>query len=93
MLKIIDGCGTGKTRKIIEYAQQNNAIVVCANPLGMEQKARAYEIYNVQFISYKDFIRIYDPDIHSYVIDEIDNFVEEIIQGPTLIGYTLTKED
>ena len=93
MFKIIDGQGTGKTKKLMEYAKSNSAIFVCANAIGMEQKAHAYGIEGIKFMSYKEFFTTFDPDIHDYVRDEIDNFVSEISQGPSFIGYTLTNEN
>lgn len=74
-------------------AKENNAIFVCNNPYAMEIKAKAYGINGIQFISYNDFIHNYDPDITSYVVDELELFVNNIFSsGPKLIGYTLSKE-
>ena len=74
-------------------AKENNAIFVCSNPSAMKAKARAYGIDGIDFVSYSDFIHSYDPDIQSYVVDELEEFINSIFSsGPQLIGYTLSKE-
>ena len=40
MVNCINGTsGTGKTRKLLEYAKQENAIVICQNAAAMQRKA------------------------------------------------------
>lgn len=93
MIRIIDERGTGKTSQLMLIAKENNAIFVCSNPSAMKAKARAYGIDGIDFVSYSDFIHSYDPDIQSYVVDELEEFINSIFSsGPQLIGYTLSKE-
>lgn len=92
MYRIIDDRGTGKTSRLMLIAKENNAVFVCNNPHAMEAKARAYGIDGITFISYSNFIHDYDPDIQSYVVDELEIFVQTIFSsGPQLIGYTLSN--
>ena len=93
MIRIIDERGTGKTSQLMFFAKEYNAIFVCSNPLAMKTKARAYGIDGIDFVSYNDFIHNYDPDIQSYVVDELEDFIKSIFSsGPQLIGYTLSEE-
>ncbi len=93
MIRIINKKGTGKTNQLMQLAQEQNAIFVCSNPSAMAIKAKAYNIENIQFMSYEDFLHNYDPEIHSYVVDELETFIQTIFfNGPNLIGYTLSEE-
>lgn len=93
MIRIIDNRGTGKTSQLMFFAKEYNAIFVCSNPSAMKAKARAYGIDGIDFVSYSDFIHNYDPDIQSYVVDELEEFIKSIFSsGPQLIGYTLSEE-
>ena len=51
---IIGGRGTGKTRKMLEWAKENNAVVVCRNPIAMENKAHNYGIVGLRFVGYNE---------------------------------------
>ncbi len=94
MYRIIDDRSTGKTNKLMEQAKENDAVFVCSNPSSMRAKAEAYGISGLNFVSYTDFIHTFDPDIHNYVVDELESFVKCIFaNGPELIGYTLSKND
>ena len=41
MYRIIDNRGSGKTGRLMLLAKENDAIIACANPHAMEQKALA----------------------------------------------------
>lgn len=93
MIRIIDKRGTGKTSQLMSFAKEYNTIFVCSNPSAMKAKAKAYGIDGIDFISYSDFIYNYNPDIQSYVVDELEEFINSIFSsGPQLIGYTLSNE-
>lgn len=89
MLKVVDKICTGKTRKLIEAAKENDYAVVCKNPQGMTQKAYNYGITGVEFVSYHDFI--YEGVDKPYYIDDLDNFVATVYDG--FKGFSLTVED
>ena len=95
MYRIIDDRGSGKTSRLMLIAKETGAVFVCSNPKGMEIKAKAYGIDGIRFVSYDDFVHNYDPDITSYVVDELEMFMKYIFSasGPQLIGYTLSKDD
>ncbi|MBE5925624.1 MAG: hypothetical protein E7270_01340 [Lachnospiraceae bacterium] len=101
MYQIINRRGTGKTRILLEAAKRNNATVVCKNPHAMEQKAIAYGITGLNFISYRDAIDRqqhnddkYTHEVHEcLMIDELELFAQSALgmNGP-LEGYTLTYD-
>ena len=60
---IIEGRGTGKTKKLMIMAKENNGVLVCSNPLAMRSKAEAYGIVGFDIISYEDYLNInYDSE-------------------------------
>lgn len=85
---IIGENNSGKTRKMLERAVANNAIVVCKNPHSMESKANCYGIYGLRFASYEDMdTHILNGD--KIAIDEIGNFFE-YCYGVKLDSFTMT---
>ena len=91
MYRIIDSRSSGKTSRLMLLAKETGSIIACMNPSAMRQKAHAYGIIGVQFISYSDlFTGEYDKD--KVMIDEIETFVSNYIDGK-LTGYTLSNED
>jgi hypothetical protein len=91
MYRIIDGRSSGKTSRLMLLAKETGAKIACNNPSAMRQKAYAYGITGIDFISYSDlFTNKYDHD--KILIDEIECFLHNYIDGK-LIGYTLTNED
>lgn len=94
MERIIDGRGTGKTKKLMEYAKENNALFVCGNPRAMEEKARAYGIFGLNFISYTKFLDDGGRGRkENFVVDEAELLIRHINPYNSLIGYTLSEED
>ena len=91
MYRIIDSRSSGKTGRLMLLAKETGSVIACMNPSAMRQKAHAYGITGVQFISYSDlFTGEYDED--KVMIDEIEIFVSNYIDGK-LTGYTLSSED
>ena len=91
MIRIIDERNSGKTKRLMEIAKANKATFVCANPTGMEVKAKAYGLDDIKFISYRDFVTSYEEN--KYVVDEIEKLLATIMGQNELIGYTLTVGD
>lgn len=86
MERIIDGRGTGKTKKLLEYAWSTGATIACSNPLAMKDKAHSYGLYGLKIISYKDCL--YQPFNENIVIDELERILPK-----NIIGYTITNEE
>lgn len=98
MYRIIDKRSTGKTSRLMLLAKETNGTIVCSNPRAMREKALAYGIVGVDFISYNDFLLFgRGSNIGNYYIDEMEMFLEAIkhsigIKG-TLCGYSLSEDD
>lgn len=98
MYRIIDGRGTGKTSRLLLLAKENNGIVVCKNPDHMREKAYAYGLTGIDFVSYKDFDRDVSESYESgntyskpVFIDELDNYLKYLQFN--IQGYTISNED
>jgi hypothetical protein len=96
MLRIVDKQSTGKTRKLLTYAKENNCVVVCAIPARMKDKAERYGLGYVDCIAYQEYLALYregTTEPGKYVIDELEKFVELMFQnGAKLDGYDLTSD-
>ena len=90
MYRIIDKKCSGKTSRLLLLAKENNGVVICSNPDKMREKAYAYGITGIEFISYSElFNGEYEGKV---MIDELEMFVQHYIDCK-LTGYTLTNED
>lgn len=87
---IIGSNGSGKTKKMLEEAKKNNAIVVCKYPLHMQDKANSYGIYGLEFISYDD-VRNYPIYDKKFAIDELGDFFKRYF-GAQLDSFTMTVD-
>jgi hypothetical protein len=91
MYRIIDGRSTGKTGRLMLLAKETGAKIACLNPKAMAQKAYAYGIIGIDFISYSDlFSGKFSHD--KVLIDELECLLNNYFDT-NIIGYTLTDED
>ena len=94
---IVGGNSTGKTKKLLQYAKENNALVVCKNAAAMEAKAAAHGIYGLRFIYYTDMFSILDDKkvlnvpMDKFVVDEIGTFMEYLF-STKCVGFTQTED-
>lgn len=87
---IIGENSSGKTRRMLEVAKRDGAIVVCKNPYAMGKKADNYGIFGVEFVSYEDMdAHILNGD--KIAVDELGNFFEHCY-GVKLDAFTMTVE-
>lgn len=89
MYRIIDNRGSGKTGRLMLLAKETNSAIACSNPLAMKQKAYAYGITGIDFISYDDLINGWDDNV---MIDELEMFIKYTTSAEVM-GYTLSNED
>ena len=82
MLKIIDDRGTGKTSRLMLLAKENeNGTIICRRPTDMREKAYAYGITGLNFISYSDYFDSFLDgkdicyDTNSIYIDNLSDFL------------------
>jgi hypothetical protein len=91
MYRIIDSRNSGKTSRLMLIAKEQHAKFACFYPPTMREKAYAYGLTGIDFISWDELIN--NP--HGYdkiVIDEVEEFIK-YITNDKLIGYTLSNED
>lgn len=87
---IIGGNSTGKTRKMLEEAKKNNAVVVCKHPLHMQNKANSYGIYGLKFISYEEMnMGVFEEE--KIAVDELNEFFKHRF-GVELNSFTMTVD-
>ena len=91
MYRVIGGRGSGKTLQLMLLAKENNAIIACSNPNALRQKALAYGITGLDFISYRNLLEL-DYENNNIMIDEIELFIKNYLDN-NLVGYSLTNED
>ena len=91
MFRIIDSSSSGKTSRLMLLAKETDSAIACSNPSAMRQKAYAYGITGIDFISYSDLFN-HNYDNEKVLIDEIEIFVKHYTDAE-LIGYSLTNED
>ena len=96
MKKIIDKRGTGKTSRLFLLAKTDNGVIICKNPNRMREKAYAYGITGLDFISYTDYIWgeeeveniIQDRPVY---IDELSTFMSA--WDERIAGYSESEEE
>lgn len=89
MYRIIDKKCSGKTSRLLLLAKENNGIVVCKNPDHMREKAYAYGLTGIDFISYGSFspLHYYNKPIY---IDELDLYLQYL--NKNIQGYTISED-
>lgn len=94
MYRIVDGRGTGKTGRLMLLAKDIGATIVCSNPPAMEQKARAYGIIGLDFISYGEFTpEKLKGGSGKYLVDEMEAYLEHSFgMSNQIVGYTISEE-
>lgn len=92
MYRIIDSRGSGKTSRLMLLAKETNSAIACANPSAMQQKAYAYGIVGIEFISYQQLFS--GKHSGNVMIDEIENYIKyQLPLNSEFMGYTLSNED
>ena len=91
MYRIIDSRGSGKTSRLMLLAKETGSKIACSNPAAMRQKAYAYGITGIDFISYSELFNGEWTE-ENVLIDELEEFVKQYIDAE-ITGYSLTNED
>lgn len=91
MYRIIDSRSSGKTSRLMLLAKETDSAIACSNPSAMRQKAYAYGITGIDFISYSDLFTGGWTE-ENVLIDELEEFVKQYIDA-NITGYSLTNED
>ena len=93
MKLIYDARGSGKTKRLFEYAQENNGVIITDNANALRVKAQAYGYNDIEII---EASRLESSDIEgkNILIRNLDRFVQSYFleRGATFIGATMTEE-
>ena len=91
MDKIIGEKGTGKTRRLLEMAKDNNGIVICENVEEMTKRAYRLGIVGIDFMDYRDYVYELVNLTKPVYIANINNFLKAFDHD--IAGYSLTLEE
>lgn len=93
MKLIYDVRGSGKTKRLFEYAQENNGVIITDNANALRVKAQAYGYNDIEII---EASRLESSNIEgkNILIRNLDRFVQNYFSehGATFIGATMTEE-
>ena len=94
MTQIVGNRSSGKTYKLMLYAKENNGTIICSNSNAMREKAKAYGLTGINFMSYYDFLQSPTEDLGAYYIDELELFARYMTNDMrgNFTGYTLSLE-
>lgn len=88
MFIVSGGRGTGKTKALLERVKDEGAVIICADPAQMRERAHKYGITGLEIGSY-DEINAFDQDKVIYIHD-INKYINHI--NPTVQGYSLSLD-
>ena len=70
MFIITGGRGSGKTKKLLETAQENGGVIICRDPQKMIDRAHKYGMTGLDIISYEEYCtRKVIPNKPKYIHD------------------------
>jgi hypothetical protein len=77
--------GTGKTRVLLERVKDEGAVIVCADPNKMRERAHKYGITGLEIICYEEF-RGSSSDRSAYIhdINKYLKYLDSKVQGYSL---------
>ena len=96
MITIIQNRGTGKAKKLLETARENNATFITQDKRAFEVKAKSYGFSDVEILDYEDL------EDDNYTIDKPvlihngDKFLEYLLDryyGLNIVGFSATQEN
>ena len=96
MITIIQNRGTGKAKKLLETARENDAIIITQDKRAFEVKAKSYGFSDIEILDYEDL------ENDNYTIDKPvlvhngDKFLEYLLDryyGLDIVGFSATQED
>jgi hypothetical protein len=93
MYRIISGRGTGKTNQLMLLAKESGATIVCSNPRAMQQKAHAYGLTGMDYISYGVFAPdAVGGDNKTYLVDELEEYLGFLLGSMRIATSTMSVE-
>lgn len=96
MKTIIRGRDSGKAKELLQYARDNNALVVTENKRAFQVKANSIGYKDVTIVDYEDLSNIdFSNEFSSIVIHNADKWLEEVFWNSyalKVIGFSATEE-
>lgn len=96
MKTIIRGRDSGKAKELLEYARENNALVVTENKRAFQVKANSLGYKDVTIVDYEDLSNTdFTNEFSSIVIHNADKWLEEVFANSfylKVIGFSATEE-
>jgi hypothetical protein len=89
MIIISGGKGIGKTKMLLEHAEDTNGIVACVDPNAMRLRAYKYGITCIDIISYAELVNAENIEKPVYIHD-INKFL--VYNFGNVVGYTQCNE-
>ena len=96
MKTIIRGRGSGKAKELLQFARENNAIVVTADKRAFQVKADSYGFNDIKIIEYNDLLENNFDISKPVVIHNGDKMLQWLIDKffcLDVIGMTATAEE
>ena len=79
MKTIIRGRDSGKAKELLQYARENNALVVTENKRAFQVKANSLGYKDVTIVDYEDLSNTdFTNEFSSIVIHNADKWLEEV---------------
>lgn len=93
---IMRGQGSGKTKELLLYAKENDAIVLTRNPYALREKAYAYGIVGLEIYDYATFdtgAAVFNG--RKVVFHKLDETIADFCKyyNCDFIGATMNKEN
>ena len=96
MITIIQNRGTGKAKKLLEIAHENNATIITQDKRAFEVKAKSYGFSDIEILDYEDLENDDYIIAKPVLIHNGDKFLEYLLDryyGLKPIGFSATQED
>lgn len=87
--------GTGKTKELLMAAQAANGVVLTTNKRGLQTKAMAYGIPEIEIVDWNDLIYGNFTQTKPLFVHKLDDVMEEYFQKDfnlKLNGYSVAME-
>ena len=90
MYQDINYRASGRTTRLLAYAREIKAVFICPSSFG-RRLADIKGYTDVEVMSYKEVLEKGLPKDKPYVIDDIEQFIQHVISGGKLAGYSGEK--
>lgn len=96
MITIIQNRGTGKTKKLLEIANKNNAAILTSDKRALKVKAQSYNLDDSLIYDYEDLENDIFPigaPIYIHSIENLISYLMDRYYGVEIEGFTATSNE